>query len=1084
MVNKVVFCVLVVAFICSTRAEVDSAHVDDAANTIALINHINYVVETIRTYNNVVVLEQEYKTLSSDNLNLEKIPDEDVLRLINQILDALHGMRMDERLRKRLVRVLERSQDAAKLEGWLNFAQTATGILSEHNSGSGEAVVDVAKAAVQGGEVGAAVETAKQGVKMIGNILKTGVRLATAGAMEYGNYKKRSKQFEYAWEDGAFELDTKKLNDLAVLNKELINAEWGLIKKYQLNDNLRVTGDNVRQLAFCLKNPIRKRAYRMLLPMQKVFAVYPTYWYYRTLLALENDALDDALHSAETFRKVNRSLFRKDSMAAGVAMAEISAMLSLGRIDQDVVRKDLELICDQNYDSSNADFGIFAAMVYYRVLGDSESALNVLEPVAYFVESKLDGDLMEYCDLYKKPNRTEDLQEPNSIDLTMCRMLRFEIDKSRRDQVNLSKLKEICKRETTSSIEKLFYFGQVRVDDLWRLASHDVKSINMRVEADKDGKHGIVVEIPVRWFLLGDMPISLSLVTDNGATSELNESGPREHVQASASWPDLHEEGICVKLSFRPGGDGYKDVKSVILKLKHVSWPIDVRFEPDANIKAGKTGRFVQVETSCFLGKDKTKSLATEDEINMIKGSCGLSRSEVEEAESLARRGAQCLKSLELKDEDGYSVELADEIMVLCFKLACHEKNDRKREEYLALASGLANRLLWKLDQPVYFGNAVLIGAQVEKLRGNVDKAVSVIDEWIPNLRDIHDQVVNADPDGTKGLLRLSPLPECLFLRAEMLWDEAQSEFSKSGRDDDRIKDLLLGPKDKNGKRQGAKGALGYSGSVFLKFGKSACAPAAGELVMKIQTFAEKEYGAIFKTKITAGQIARAHAQIGDEQMAYDITRRNINLEFVRNLVVAAEMTQMGRDVERLAKDFERFAKEGRLDDVAKVMQEAQSKAILLMENTKDETVLAIMFEQAIEWVEVRRECYAGRKPKWQCDALDLERAGVLYKRMLAEERLGLAKEASKTCTRTYSTYVVFLEAHGPDKNHPLEKMDDGERLNLEDCYRQMVSILETKTGRSCIEREKIISYGKEYLSYFPAGKYRKEIARIVSGQR
>jgi len=42
----------------------------------------------------------------------------------------------------------------------------------------------------------------------------------------------------------------------------------------------------------------------------------------------------------------------------------------------------------------------------------------------------------------------------------------------------------------------------------------------------------------------------------------------------------------------------------------------------------------------------------------------------------------------------------------------------------------------------------------------------------------------------------------------------------------------------------------------------------------------------------------------------------------------------------------------------------------------------------------------------------------------------------------------------------------------------------ETKTGRSCAMREKIIGYGKEYLSYFPAGKYRDEIARIISEKR
>ncbi len=41
---------------------------DAALDTIAIINQVNYAVEVIRTYHNVVALEEEYERISADNL--------------------------------------------------------------------------------------------------------------------------------------------------------------------------------------------------------------------------------------------------------------------------------------------------------------------------------------------------------------------------------------------------------------------------------------------------------------------------------------------------------------------------------------------------------------------------------------------------------------------------------------------------------------------------------------------------------------------------------------------------------------------------------------------------------------------------------------------------------------------------------------------------------------------------------------------------------------------------------------------------------------------------------------------------------
>ena len=74
---------------------------DAILDTIAQINHINWVWNTIKTYNNVVVLEEEYDKISSGNLNLNRIPDEETLGRITQMLDTLYSLRKDDRAMKR-----------------------------------------------------------------------------------------------------------------------------------------------------------------------------------------------------------------------------------------------------------------------------------------------------------------------------------------------------------------------------------------------------------------------------------------------------------------------------------------------------------------------------------------------------------------------------------------------------------------------------------------------------------------------------------------------------------------------------------------------------------------------------------------------------------------------------------------------------------------------------------------------------------------------------------------------------------------------------------------------------------------------
>ncbi len=200
-------------------------------------------------------------------------------------------------------------------------------------------------------------------------------------------------------------------------------------------------------------------------------------------------------------------------------------------------------------------------------------------------------------------------------------------------------------------------------------------------------------------------------------------------------------------------------------------------------------------------------------------------------------------------------------------------KEKKEREATLKAAGKIVDSLLWQLNKPVYFGRAVSMKAHIEQMKGDIPKATAIIDEYRPQLEEIHKQIVDFDPDGKHGLLKQSPLPECMFLQAKMLWNEAKAEFAKKPkRDDEKVKAYLFGPKaSSGGKRVASKGAFVMAVTVFLKYETSSWAAAAGDLSEEIRAFAEKEYKAKIKTKITPEQIAKVRAaqfKDGDEKFA------------------------------------------------------------------------------------------------------------------------------------------------------------------------------------------------------------------------
>ena len=124
--------------------------------------------------------------------------------------------------------------------------------------------------------------------------------------------------------------------------------------------------------------------------------------------------------------------------------------------------------------------------------------------------------------------------------------------------------------------------------------------------------------------------------------------------------------------------------------------------------------------------------------------------------------------------EDAWAA-IATDCCELLLKLA--QQDAAKKEAFLKQAEPYVDKLLWKSDMGVVFGRAVAMKAHIEMLRGKVEQAQFLVNDYMPQLQEIHDTLQQQDPNGTKGYLRMSPVPQCCYLLAKMFGIRRRRNF-------------------------------------------------------------------------------------------------------------------------------------------------------------------------------------------------------------------------------------------------------------------------------------------------------------------
>ncbi|MCK9294141.1 MAG: hypothetical protein M0P70_03575 [Desulfobulbaceae bacterium] len=294
------------------------------------LNLIAVSLTHIMTYNDKVVLDQEYNTIIN-NLNLSNIPDADIITLLQELMDLLISSKIQDHERDYILTRFDKNvQNELKNRVRSRIFNTDM-VLNPY----------------------AGVLTA---------VLSTG--------SFYFNYRSQMDAYAKEKEEGKWAIEAKTMQDINSFYKKLLKYSWELMRRYNLPDEWRLNEKQLIDYTDILKESDLERRYRKLKRIENSFQKFPPYWYYRGQAAQEIGKNDEAIDCFNQFQQINQRILRKDPYAASVAMCK--TMLKVEQSDPAMLKSDLDLILAN---SDDADWGniLFAALQYGR-MGDSDAA--------------------------------------------------------------------------------------------------------------------------------------------------------------------------------------------------------------------------------------------------------------------------------------------------------------------------------------------------------------------------------------------------------------------------------------------------------------------------------------------------------------------------------------------------------------------------------------------------------------------------------------------------------------------------------------------------------------------------------------
>ncbi len=175
-----------------------------------------------------------------------------------------------------------------------------------------------------------------------------------------------------------------------------------------------------------------------------------------------------------------------------------------------------------------------------------------------------------------------------------------------------------------------------------------------------------------------------------------------------------------------------------------------------------------------------------------------------------ALKAYEDLMGLKLESEMKRQVQF--EAAQLMVRLTADMKPGADLTAMLAKAKKSTEDLMWVQD--LWFGRGIVLLAQIEVIKGNLDAANKLVKQYMPQLKNIDSQLLQLSRETGEDLSRLSPIAECRYLMGGMMQDAAEKLLAAEPVDMKKAADLLVN-------------ALNEMVNVYVKYPSTSWAPDA-----------------------------------------------------------------------------------------------------------------------------------------------------------------------------------------------------------------------------------------------------------------
>ena len=176
------------------------------------------------------------------------------------------------------------------------------------------------------------------------------------------------------------------------------------------------------------------------------------------------------------------------------------------------------------------------------------------------------------------------------------------------------------------------------------------------------------------------------------------------------------------------------------------------------------------------------------------------------------------------------------------------------RDKLLKDAQVYIDKILWVQD--LWFGRAIVALADIKRIKGDVDGAMKLIEDYTDQLKDIDENLKVSALKTGEDLTKLSPMAQCRYMIGSIMQDEAD-KLLKNGGDRQRAQELLMGKqigKKSNGRPKYSSGALQHFLNVFIRYPNTSWAPDAGKRFRETKETLLSEWGKEVKAQVKPEQ--------------------------------------------------------------------------------------------------------------------------------------------------------------------------------------------------------------------------------------